>query len=231
MVVGVQLPAHAGAPEGETASAVVRADSPGVRLEPVWGDSLSLRTVGNDDVYFEGVFVPEGWLIGRRPIGAPAAPGQQPGLNAWSLTVAAVYLGIGQAACDAACDYANTRRPASLPGPIAELAHIQQWIGQMQIGLDAARAVLEGAARTWTEHPELRLGLAPQIAAAKYLATNTACTATDLALRVAGGFSLTRALPLERFFRDARAGLFNPPQDDLALALVGRAALAARAET
>jgi hypothetical protein len=32
---------------------------------------------------------------------------------------------------------------------------------------------------------------------------------------------------LERHFRDARAGLFQPPQDDLTLALVGRNALAA----
>jgi alkylation response protein AidB-like acyl-CoA dehydrogenase len=46
-------------------------------------------------------------------------------------------------------------------------------------------------------------------------------------LRVAGGFSLTDALTLERHFRDARAGLFQPPQDDLTLALVGRSALAA----
>ena len=52
---------------------------------------------------------------------------------------------------------------------------------------------------------------------------------TETALRVAGGFGLTPALPLERLFRDARAGLFAPPQDDLALAIAGRAALAAQA--
>ena len=51
---------------------------------------------------------------------------------------------------------------------------------------------------------------------------------SERALRVAGGFSLTRALPLERYFRDARAGLFQPPQDDLALGQIGRAALAGR---
>jgi alkylation response protein AidB-like acyl-CoA dehydrogenase len=48
---------------------------------------------------------------------------------------------------------------------------------------------------------------------------------TETALRVAGGFSMTRALPLERYFRDARGGLFQPPQDDLALGMIGRAAL------
>jgi len=229
MVVGVTLLPHEGAPQGETASAVVRANAPGVRVVPAWGDSLSLRTVGNDDVYLEGVFVPEGWLIGRRAIGAPLPPGQQPGLSGWSLPVAAVYLGIGQAACDAACDYANNRRPPSLNGPIADLPHIQQQIGRIQVELDAARAVLHTAARAWAECPELHPGLSPQIAAAKYLATNAACAATEAALRVAGGFSLTRALPLERYFRDARAGLFNPPQDDLALGQVGRAALSRRA--
>ncbi|GAB4424622.1 MAG: acyl-CoA dehydrogenase family protein [Chloroflexi bacterium OHK40] len=229
MVVGVTIPPGPSTPHGETASVVVRADAPGVRLVATWGDSLGLRTAGNDDVFFDEVFVPEGWMVSRRPIGEPAAPGQLPGLNAWSLTVAAVYLGIGQAACDAACDYARNRRPPALTGPIAELPHIQQAIGQMQLQLEAARAVLYSAARTWAEHPALRPELAPQIAAAKYLATNAACAVSEAALRVAGGFSLTRALPLERYFRDARAGLFHPPQDDLALAILGRAALAAGA--
>lgn len=231
LVVGVAVPPPVGGPEGATASAIVRADAPGVRVVPTWSDSLSLRTVGNDDIEFEDVFVPEGWLIGRRPVGAPPPPGGRPGLSGWSLPVAAVYLGIGQAACDAACDYASSRRPASLPGPIADLPHIQQWIGRMQAGLDAARALMYETARAWDERPELRPALGPRVAAAKYLATNAACEATELALRVAGGFSLTRALPLERYFRDARAGLFNPPQDDLALAMVGRAALAARRAT
>ncbi len=61
----------------------------------------------------------------------------------------------------------------------------------------------------------------------KYLCSNAACSVTETALRVAGGFSMTRSLPLERYFRDARGGLFQPPQDDLALMLVGQTALAA----
>lgn len=228
LVVGVALPPSEAAPAGETASAIVRADATGVRHAATWGDSLSMRTAGNDDFTFDQVFVPEGWLVGRRPVGAPVPAGKAPGLSGWSLPVAAVYLGIGQAACDVACDYANSRRPPSLPGPIADLPHIQQWIGRMQVGLDAARAVLYTTARAWDAQPELRPTLGPRVAGAKYLATSAACEATELALRVAGGFSLTRALPLERYFRDARAGLFNPPQDDLALAQVGRAALASR---
>ena len=50
-------------------------------------------------------------------------------------------------------------------------------------------------------------------------------SASEAALRVAGGFSLTADLALERHFRDARGGLFQPPQDDLALGVIGRDAL------
>ena len=100
----------------------------------------------------------------------------------------------------------------------------------MQIALDAARTLLRDTARAWNEEPHRRPELSTRIATAKYLCTNAACTTTETALRVAGGFSLTAALPFERYFRDARAGLFAPPQDDLALGIAGRAAIAARAE-
>ena len=50
-------------------------------------------------------------------------------------------------------------------------------------------------------------------------------SATDIALRAAGANALERKLPLERLFRDARAGLMHPPQDEKALELIGRAAL------
>jgi alkylation response protein AidB-like acyl-CoA dehydrogenase len=88
--------------------------------------------------------------------------------------------------------------------------------------------VLYQVARRWSNAPQDRARLGAQIAAAKYLVTNTACRVTDIGLRVAGGFSLTRKLTLERHFRDARGGLFQPPQDDLALGLLGRSALQAR---
>jgi alkylation response protein AidB-like acyl-CoA dehydrogenase len=227
-VTGLVLPPAEDAPKGISANAIIPANAPGVRIEETWSDNLSLRTCGNDDVYYEDVFVPDEWLVDRRVIGAPVAPTQRPGMNAWGLVIAAGYLGVGQAACDAAADYANERTPPSLGKPIAELPHIQQWLGEIAITLSAARSVLHDATSAWVAQPEQRAALAPLIASAKYLATNAACRATEIALRVAGGFSLTRALPLERYFRDARAGLFHPPQDDLALALIGRAALAER---
>ncbi|HEU5088495.1 MAG TPA: acyl-CoA dehydrogenase family protein, partial [Roseiflexaceae bacterium] len=77
----------------------------------------------------------------------------------------------------------------------------------------------------WVAHPERHDSMASQLALAKYLCTNAAIDASDHALRIAGGFGLTRKLPLERFFRDARAGITHPPNDDAALELIGKAAL------
>ena len=227
LVTGITLPPDENGPRGYTASAIVRAPSPGLAIELTWHHSLALRSAGNEDVDYDRVFVPDRYMVDIHPIGVPKPAG--PGANPWALPLASVYLGIGQAALDAACDYARNRRPPALAGkPIADQPHIQQWLGSMQISLDAARTLLHDTARAWTEEPETRPTLAARIATAKYLCTNAACTSTETALRVAGGFSLTPDLPLERYFRDARAGLFAPPQDDLALAIAGRAALALR---
>ena len=200
LVTGVTLPADAAAPNGWTANAIVRADAPGLRFADTWRDSLAVRTSGNDDVIFDGVFVPDDQVVDRRAIGA--------------------------AAVDGACRYAHERVPTSLGQPIASLPHIQQLIGEMAAQIAAARSLLYGVAERWATAPAERPYLGPHIAAAKYIATNAACRVSELALRVAGGFGLTRALPLERYFRDARAGLYHPPQDDLALGIIGRGALA-----
>lgn len=231
----VRLPPSASAPNGEIGSAIVAARSPGLSIEPAWSDALSLRSCGNSDVTYRDVFVPADFVVERRALPGPGAAKPPegkgaPGLGPWSLTIAAVYLGIGEASLAAATNYANTRKPTALGRPIADIVQVQERIGAMAVVLEAARAQLYETARLWRDHPELRDRLPARIAAAKYLCTNAACQASEAGLRVAGGFSLTANLTLERHFRDARGGLFQPPQDDLALGFIGRDVLAAARE-
>jgi alkylation response protein AidB-like acyl-CoA dehydrogenase len=108
-VTAAMLPPSAEAPQGTLVSAIVEAGSPGLRIEDSWSGSLSLRGCGNSDVHYERVFVPEERIVDRVAIGV--GPRKKPGSSGWALPIAAVYLGIGQAACDAACDYANGRIP------------------------------------------------------------------------------------------------------------------------
>ncbi len=225
LITAVQLPPRDGAPHGEVARAIVEAPAAGLRFESAWSDALSQRSGGSDEAWFDEVFVPEARMVERTPVGVAPVP---PPANGWWLGLVAVYLGIAQASLDAATDYALDRVPSVLGRPLAEQPHIQQWLGQMAAGVIGARAVLYDTARRWSEAPARRGGMGPDIAAAKYLVTNAACQITELGLRVAGGFSLTRQLTLERHFRDARGGLFQPPQDDLALGALGRRVVAHR---
>jgi alkylation response protein AidB-like acyl-CoA dehydrogenase len=78
------------------------------------------------------------------------------------------------------------------------------------------------AARAWDEQ---RQAAWSQVVAAKQFANEVAITVTDIALRVAGGQSITHNLPLERYFRDVRGGITHPPSGDTALEIVGRAAI------
>jgi len=204
--------------EEATARFVVQADAVGLRLEPTWQDALSLRSSGAFDVVFEDVWVEDAWTI------APGPP--NPSSSGWFwAAVAATYLGVGLAALEALCAYARERTPTALGRPIATLPSIRRTVGRIELGLSSAQALLLSLTRQWSEHPERRSSLVSALGTAKMLCVNAAIEATDLALRAAGGAALTRALPLERLFRDARAGLAHPPSEDVALEKLGEARL------
>jgi alkylation response protein AidB-like acyl-CoA dehydrogenase len=156
--------------------------------------------------------------------------------------VSAVYLGVAQAALAVAVDFAHTRQPTALGKPIATLESIQRRIGEAEFTLQGARAILYHTAQRYDrEAATSNLGSQPPQSAdtreplnvdfgeallvAKLTATNGAIKVVDDAMRVVGGTSMTHQTPLERYYRDVRAGLFHPPFDDSALPLLGRAVL------
>jgi alkylation response protein AidB-like acyl-CoA dehydrogenase len=214
---------------GDDPSAVVgvfavAGNAAGVKILDNWSTALSMRASGSCDIEYRDVFVPLRWLVETR---SHADPPRTPVLPpAWSASAfASVYLGVGEAALATFASYARKRVPSALGKPISELPTVQRSIGQMDVILRAARNTLFDAAECWCAHPEQRYRMASDFVAAKYLCTNAAITVTEMAVRAAGANGLDRRLPLERYFRDARAGLMHPPQDDLALELMGRQVL------
>jgi alkylation response protein AidB-like acyl-CoA dehydrogenase len=139
---------------------------------------------------------------------------------AWfGLAVAATYLGIGEGARTWITAYARDRRPADTGDSVASIPTVAVRLGRLDAALRAARIVVLETARRWDAAghggPEARAALLDEVALAKVTATNAAVAATDQALRIAGGPGLSEG-PLERAFRDARAGLIHPPLDDVA---------------
>jgi alkylation response protein AidB-like acyl-CoA dehydrogenase len=205
--------------EPERGTFLVDMSAPGVRIEETW-NTMAMRATGSHDVIFDNVIVPDGNRL-------PQAPGLPAGdLGPWNLIGSAVYLGIATAARDFAVDFARNRRPTAQGGrSIAELQTVQHRVAQMDLLLLEANSVLYGTAELAERLPEERKSFAWRFAAAKYVSTNNAIAVTDQAMRVVGSVGLFRSNPLERYFRDVRAGTGNPPMDDVTLTTIGKTAL------
>jgi len=202
---------------------LVPMDLPGVRILETW-DALGMRATGSHDVVFEDVRLPPDALV------EPFGPGRTCQVNAgggagWGLVIPSIYLGIAQAARDFILDYARTRKVSTLPGTISEAPHIRTLLGEIDLDLLAARSLLYTLAERWDGEPERRDRLVPLLGAGKTVATNCAIRIVDRAMRIAGIAGLSRGLPLERLYRDVRAGLSNPPMDDSTLASLADTAL------
>ncbi len=199
-------------------------DAPGVRIEPTW-NGLGLRASGSDDLVLDDARLPADALLDARPIGSPD-PRAVLGLPWGTLTLAAVYTGVAQAARDAVAHFAATRVPTALGKPLGELPSVQMRLGEIESLLLVSQRVMYGLAADWVNLPEeARSALRQQLPLMKSITTNNAVRITDLALRTAGGSGLQRGR-LERLFRDARAGLINAPVDDVILQNAGKAAVA-----
>lgn len=194
----------------------------GVTLEETW-DTLGMRATGSHDIVLEGTFVPDEQVMGIYMPGQ-AKGGVDDG-DGWMLHIPACYLGIALAARDYALNFAKNYTPNSLKEPIATLPHIRQWIGQIDSELRLARTALYDIADRWDRLPEERASMRPEFGWVKYNATHLAAQVVDKAMKIVGGASLSRSVPLERYYRDVRAGLHNPPMEDAVLQTLARTAL------
>jgi alkylation response protein AidB-like acyl-CoA dehydrogenase len=200
-------------------SFLVPLSAPGVSIEPTW-DTLGMRATASHTLVLRDVFVAEDAEVPRDTPARDPLPHER----AWSLTVAAVYLGVAEAARDFAIGFARSRKPTALGGKsIATLASIRDRAGRMDLALFEARGLLVSTARAWDSAPAVEMEAA--LAAAKVVASNSAVAVAEQAMRLVGGSSMDRSSPLERHYRDVRGGLHHPPQDDAAIALFAREAL------
>lgn len=184
-------------------------DLKGLSIDETW-DVVSMRGTGSHDLVLEQVQVDEGALV-ELPVRKPGGPS----FDGWLLHMPAAYLGIAQAARDYAVDFAGKHAPNSIKGPISQLPNVRQLIGEIDLELSQARHVLYSVADAHDD-PERRPHLGHEVPVAKTTVTNAAISIVDKAMRVAGAKSLQRTNPLQRYYRNVRAGLHNPPADDMA---------------
>ena len=200
------------------AHAIVPGDAPGIEIIKTW-DHLGMRATSTHDVVYTDVDIPLANFRGTRL--SQAAPPSFPG--ATGLAVSALYVGVARAAQAFFLKFAHDRVPTSLGRPIATTERIQSVAGEIEAQLVGAEEILLGlAARFDAGDPS-----APERASvAKLLTSRAAISAVETAVAAIGNPALTRSHPLERHLRDVLGSRPHPPQDDAALLIAGRAALA-----
>jgi len=208
----------------DIANFVLYRDDPGVRIEETW-DALGMRATGSHDFVMERCRVPAERLATRRSAAGGDTRGAA-GVTWFALGVAATTIGIAQAALDYASAFARERTPNSQQ-TIMQYPGVRSRLARAVLLLQRSRAMVDDAARAWERRDREVEGLAPlhRVVAAKIDTLNNCIEAVDLCMRVVGGVSLQKSRPIERYYRDVRAGLHNPPIEDRALEMLARAAL------
>ena len=208
---------------GMLARVAVHRDTPGLRIEETW-DVVGLRSTGSHDVWYENVAVTDDEFLIKQD---PTRAGQRHGDFAWfALLVSAASLGVAEAARDYTVEFARNRRPGGAPGVIGSLPTVRAQIGEIDLRIMSARALLHETASAWDEiDAESRFKLGPRVAATKLHAGDTAVDVVDRCMRLVGGISLHRSQPLERYYRDVRGPLHNPPITPRGLEVIASAAL------
>src|ERR1700733_7725877 len=158
-------------------------------------NKLGLRASDTSELIFEDCEIPEENLLGVEGEGFIDAMRV---LDGGRISIAALSLGIGRGALDAALKYVKERR--QFGKAIAEFQGIQWKLADMATELDAARlltqraAVLKDSGRKVTRESSM----------AKLFASEVAVRICDEAVQLFGGYGFIKDYPAEKFYRDVK---------------------------
>lgn len=158
-------------------------------------NKMGLRASDTSELIFEDCEIPAENLLGVEGEGFIDAMRV---LDGGRISIAALALGIGRGALDAATKYVKERR--QFGKAIAEFQGIQWKLADMATELDAARlltqraAVLKDAGRTVTR----------ESAMAKLFASEVAVRICDEAVQLFGGYGFIKDYPAEKYYRDVK---------------------------
>lgn len=198
-------------------------ETEGLRFVDTW-DTMAMRGTGSWDVVFEDVFVPDLALQrGAMPDAEPVWDAASERAFSWfAFTVAGIYLGIARAATRFAYDYVTGRTVTGASLPMSRQPAQVYSAAEIELMLRPAEALVADGLRRRADGEVLSPA---DINTIKHVSVNAAADAVDRCVRMVGGHGIFKKLPLERYYRDVRAGQFHPPSNDVALETIGKSVL------
>jgi alkylation response protein AidB-like acyl-CoA dehydrogenase len=173
---------------------VVEKGTPGFRAGKK-ENKLGLRASDTSELIFEDCEIPGENLLGGEGQGFIDSMRI---LDGGRISIAALSLGIGRGAYDAARKYVKQRH--QFGKAISEFQGIQWKLADMATGLDAARlltlraAVMKDAGQKTTLESSM----------AKLMASEVAVKVCDEAVQLHGGYGFIKDYPVEKFYRDVK---------------------------
>ena len=158
-------------------------------------NKLGLRASDTAELIFEDCLIPEENLLGKEGEGFKDAMRV---LDGGRISIAALSLGIGRGALDAAMKYATQRR--QFGKAISEFQAIQFKLATMATELDAAWLLTMRAAQMKDAGKKVTL----EASMAKLYASEAACRICDEGVQIHGGYGFIKDYPAEKFYRDVK---------------------------
>jgi alkylation response protein AidB-like acyl-CoA dehydrogenase len=199
---------------------LVLADAKGLSVAGAW-DGMGMRANAAAPMTLDRCVVGPGMQLTRD--GGGFAAMQEIVLPLFNLGSAAVALGICRAVVSATTDHLKHARFEHLGASLGEsLPTLRAQLATMQIQTDGLAARIADVVRHLAHPDDLTMLRVLEVKAA---AGEAAIEVTSLAMRTCGGAAFSKHTGIERFFRDAHAGVVMAPTADVLRDLIGKALL------
>lgn len=200
--------------------AFVPVTTPGVTPQGDW-DALGMRASGSQAILLEDCRVPQG-AVQLAGVWGEWNAGVLMGRTLGNVTLIGAFLGIAERARELALNGAKGSSKPKFGGALANASGVQHLLGEIDIELAAARAVLNDAtAGIDGVLAELAVGESPDLETAhacmrdyqcaKWTVNQNAIAIVSRAMDVCGGGAFMSGHELSRLYRDVRAGPFMQP--------------------
>jgi alkylation response protein AidB-like acyl-CoA dehydrogenase len=179
---------------GKISAFIVEADTPGFSIGRM-EEKMGLHASNTGELIFDDCRIPVENLLGAEGEGDKLFLKT---LDGGRIGIAAMALGLAQAAYEAASAYAKERR--QFGRPIGEFQGVAFMIADMAMKIDAARLLTYRAA--WLK--DCGKSYTTESAMAKLFASEVARDVTNDAIQVHGGYGYVTEYKVERYLRDAK---------------------------
>jgi len=189
---------------------MVPTSTSGLSMRPL--PKLGMRAYSSNEVFLDGVRVPEELVLGEPGLGWKHILST---LNNERTLVAAFSTGIIEGVLDEAVRYALGRR--AFGKPIGQFQAVQHYIADIATWRTEAELLTTNAARLDMSGQPCGV----EATMAKMVASDRACQAADLGIQILGGMGYSMETEMQRFWRDARIYRIAPITNEMAKNMIG----------